>query len=251
VCKERRKRNRIGKLRKDDGSWVEGEEEKKRKTFIANYFLDLFRTRGDQVSQQILNAVEAKVTEPMNDSLLKDFTADEVRRALVNIGDLKAPGPDGMLAIFYKKFWDIIGDQIVMEVLGVLNGGPVPSEWNETTIVLIPKVNRPEQVKDLRPISLYNVLYKIVSKVLANRLKQILPEVISPAQSAFVPGRLISDNILVAYELTHFMKQKKKGKEGHAAVKLDMSKDYDQVEWPFLQAMMAKLGSEGAGLILL
>ena len=193
VCKERRKRNRIGKLRKDDGSWVEGEEEKK--TFIANYFLDLFRTRGDQVSQQILNAVEAKVTEPMNDSLLKDFTADEVRRALDNIGDLKTPGPDGMSAIFYKKFWDIIGDQIVMEVLGVLNGGPVPSEWNETTIVLIPKVNRPEQVKDLRPISLCNVLYKIVSKVLANRLKQILPEVISPAQSAFVPGRLISDNI--------------------------------------------------------
>jgi len=139
--------------------------------------------------------VEAKVTEPMNDSLLKDFTADEVRRALDNIGDLKAPGPDGMSVIFYKKFWDIIGDQIVMEVLGVLNGGPVPSEWNETTIVLIPKVNRPEQVKDLRPISLYNVLYKIVSKVLANRLKQIQPEVISPAQSAFVPGRLISDNI--------------------------------------------------------
>ena len=226
-------------------------ERRRKKTFVANYFLDLFRTRGDQVSQQILNAVEAKVTEPMNDSLLKDFTADEVRRALDNIGDLKAPGPDGMSAIFYKKFWDIIGDQIVMEVLGVLNGGPVPSEWNETTIVLIPKVNRPELVKDLRPISLCNVLYKIVSKVLANRLKQILPEVISPAQSAFVPGRLISDNILVAYELTHFMKQKKKGKEGHAVVKLDMSKAYGRVEWPFLQAMMAKLGSEGAGLILL
>ena len=88
--------------------------------------------------------MEAKVTEPMNDSLLKDFTADEVRQALDNIGDLKATGPDGMSAIFYKKFWDIIGDQIVMEVLGVLNGGPVPSEWNETTIVLIPKLNNPQ-----------------------------------------------------------------------------------------------------------
>ena len=127
-------------------------------------------------------------------------------------------------------------------MLGVLNGGPIPAGWNETTIVLIPKVKKPEQVKDLRPISLCNVLYKLVSKVLANRLKQILPEVISPAQSAFVPGRLISDNILVAYELTHCMRQKKKGKEGYAAVKLDMSKAYDRVEWSFLQAMMEKLG---------
>ena len=126
-------------------------------------------------------------------------------------------------------------------MLGVLNGGPIPAGWNETTIVLIPKVKKPEQVKDLRPISLCNVLYKLVSKVLANRLKQIFPKVISPAQSAFVSGRLISDNILVAYELTHCMRQKKKGKEGYAAVKLDMSKAYDRVEWSFLQAMMAKL----------
>ena len=101
---------------------------------MLTIFLDLFRTRGGQVSQQILNAVEAKVTEPMNDNLLKEFTVDEVRRALYNIGDLKASGPDGMPAIFYKNFWDIIGDQIVQEVLGVLNWGPIPSEWNETTL---------------------------------------------------------------------------------------------------------------------
>ena len=95
---------------------------------MLTIFLDLFRTRGGQVSQQILNAVEARVTEPMNDNLLKEFTANEVRRALDNIGDLKAPGPDGMPAIFYKNFWDIVGDQIVQEVLGVLNGGPIPPE---------------------------------------------------------------------------------------------------------------------------
>jgi hypothetical protein len=85
------------------------------------------------------------------------------------------------------------------------------------------------------------VLYKIVSKVLANRLKQILPEVISQSQSAFVLGRLISDNILIAYELTHYMRNKRKGK-GVAAIKLDMSKAYDRVEWSFLHDMMERLG---------
>jgi len=85
-------------------------------------------------------------------------------------------------------------------------------------------------------------MYKLVSKVLANRLKQVLPDVISPSQSAFVPGRLISDNILIAYEITHYMRRKKKGKTSYAAVKLDMSKAYDRVEWSFLKQMMVKLG---------
>ena len=118
----------------------------------------------------------------------------------------------------------------------------MPQGWNETTIVLIPKVQKPEQVKDLRLISLCNVLYKIISKVLSNRLKQVLLDVISPSQSAFVPGRLISDNMLIAYEMTHYMQKKKKGKEGFAAIKLDMSKAYDRVEWCFLQEMMRRLG---------
>ena len=100
------------------------------------------------------------------------------------IGDLKAPGHDGMLALFYKQFWELGGDRVVTEVLEVLSGGHMPEGWNDTIIVLIPNVAKPEQVKDLRPISLCNVLYKLVSKVLANRLKVILPEVITPSQSA-------------------------------------------------------------------
>lgn len=89
-------------------------------------------------------------------------------------------------------------------------------------------------MKDLRPIALCNVLYKIITKVLSNRLKEILPGIITENQSAFVPNRNITDNVLVAFELLHFMRQKKRGVEGEVALKLDVSKAYDRVNWGFL-----------------
>lgn len=96
-------------------------------------------------------------------------------------------------------------------------------------------------MSDFQPISLCNVIYKIISKVLANRLKQVLPHIISSTQSAFVSGRLVTDNALVACETLHTMRGQKKGKTGSLALKLDISKAYDRVEWVFLRAIMVKL----------
>lgn len=191
---------------------------------------------------ELIDKVEPRVTGAMRAVLDAEFTREEVKEALDYIGDLEVPGPDGMPSVVYKKHWHFMGDQIVDEVLAVLNGGPIPEGWNNTVVVLIPKVKNPSRIKDLRPISLCNVLYKFVSKVIANRLKVILPNIISENQSAFIPGRLITDNVLIAYELTHFLLNKKMGKEGYAGVKADMSKAYDRVEWNFLQAMLGKLG---------
>jgi hypothetical protein len=154
----------------------------------------------------------------------------------------KSPGPDDFSVGFFQKAWCNVGRKVTEAVLSFLNGGPFDAAINATNICLIPKVPSPESVKDYRPISLCNVVYKLISKVLANRMKFVLPHIISSEQSAFIPGRLITDNIIVAFETLHTMETRLKGRNGFMALKLDMSKAYDRLEWDFLEAMMRKLG---------
>ena len=166
----------------------------------------------------------------MQQTLSSEYILYEIEAAFFQMGPTKAPGPDGMNALFYQKFWHIVSDNVVSAILEFLNTGYMPPALNHTYIVLIPKIKNPIKVPDFRPISICNVIYKIITKVLANRLKQILPQIISPTQSAFVLGRLITNNVLVAYETLHTMHGKKKGKTGTFAMKLDISKAYDRVE---------------------
>ena len=112
---------------------------------------------------------------------------------------------------------------------------------NHTFIALILKVEGPASVNQFRPISLCNVIYKLISKILASRLKVMLPKFISPWQGAFVLGRLIQDNSIIAYEVINAMKNSK-GKQGYMALKMDMDKAYDRLEWSFLLKIMEKLG---------
>ena len=124
----------------------------------------------------------------------------------------------------------------------MLNSSILPHELNHTFLTLIPKIKSPRRVTNFRLISLTNVLHKLIAKVLANRLKNFLPHLISETQSAFLPGCLITDNILIAHETLHYMKSKRMGKMGLMALKLDMSKAYDRVEWSFLEKIMVKMG---------
>jgi hypothetical protein len=114
-------------------------------------------------------------------------------------------------------------------VLDVLNNGGDPSSYNSTYICLIPKTPSPSTPSDFRPISLCNVTLKIITKTIANRLKTILPDVISPNQSAFIQGRLITDNTLIASEIFHYLKNTNR-KTGYVGIKTDMAKACDKVE---------------------
>ena len=217
-CASQRKRtNEIKQLRSQDGAWVLEKEELG--GLVNNYFQNLFTTSNPVGVNQVVNLVDRVVTEDMNRWLMRDFEALEVRQALFQMLPTKAPGPDGMSAIFFQTYWNIVGHDFTSAILDFLNTGNMLGCVNFTHIVMIPKTKSLELITQFRPISMCNVIYKTISKVLANKLKSILPSIISESQSAFVPGRLISDNILVAFESLNYMKNKRKGKTTHMAAK--------------------------------
>jgi hypothetical protein len=174
----RKKRNFIKKLRDANGNMVEGTENLN--PLVSDYFTTLFSSEINRIDPDFLEKITPKVSDDMNERLIAQFTAEDVRKAVFSIGDLKALGPDGLHALFYKKFWNLVGTDITSAVLQAINDRVIPSGWNETIVVLIPKVENPEEVTQFWPISLCNVVYKIISKMLAARLKVILPEIISP-----------------------------------------------------------------------
>ncbi|KAL6227352.1 hypothetical protein ACLB2K_001311 [Fragaria x ananassa] len=182
------------------------------------------------------------VTSTMNEELTRVFTEEEVHRALKQMHPYKAPGPDGFSPIFYQRFWHLVGKDITKAVWCFMNSKDLMREVNETHVTLIPKVKDLEYITQLRPISLCNVIYKLGSKVLSNRLKPLLDLIIAPNQSAFVPGRQIADNSLLAFEVSHHLKRLYNSAHGFEALKLDMSKAYDRVEWVFLERVMQNMG---------
>ena len=208
---------------------------------MVNYFTQIYNSTNPYNFGSILEAVKTFVTADMNTRLSQEFKDDEVVLALHQMYPTKSPGLDDMPALFYLKFWHIVGPKVTKAVLEILNSGHMLRKINYTYIALIPKKGEPKKVTDFRPISLCNVIYKLVSKVIATQLKTILPLVISESQSAFVPGRQITDNVIVAFEVMHHLNRKNKGKMGQMALKLDVSKAYDRVEWPFVKAIMQKM----------
>ena len=234
----RKKVNRILSLEDDVGNKVTSDHGLK--DVARNYFVNIFQQDSDFSS--VLDVINPSISDNDNDLLTTPFTKAEFRDATFSMHPDKCSGPDGYNPGFYQHFWTLCGDDIFKDCCAWLTAGHFPSDLNITNIALIPKGSMQVSMKDWRPIALCNVLYKIISKILANRLKTVLPQCISDNQSAFVPGRSILDNAMVAIEVLHFMKAKTRGEDRHVALKLDISKAYDRMDWNYVMAVLHKLG---------
>ncbi|XP_057425675.1 uncharacterized protein LOC130719041 [Lotus japonicus] len=184
---QRRKRNLIEEIKDDQGRSFEKNVDIAR--VLQKYFEDIFTSSNPSGVDEVATLVGGRVTEAHRRILSTPFTRDEVEEALFQMHPIKAPGLDGFPALFYQKFWNIVGDDVTDFCLQVLRGEASPE-----------------------------------------------------AQSAFVPGRLITDNALLAFECFHYMKKRVTGRQGMMALKLDMSKAYDRVEWPFLKSILTHMG---------
>ena len=178
-------RNRIHALKNTDGELVV--IKKRLEEMTNNFYQGLFTAQADLEPDLVCQHVPRKVSEAMCDFVEQPFLPEEVEMALFQMGPSKAPGPDGFTAGFFQRHWALVKDSVLSAVLGFLNRGEMSNEVNKTVLVLIPKVTNPQELTQFRPISLCNVLYKICSKAMANRLRGVLDDIISEEQSAWPP----------------------------------------------------------------
>ncbi|XP_074327890.1 uncharacterized protein LOC141665806 [Apium graveolens] len=196
----RRKTNHIPFLENDRGSQVNDNDGMC--SIVRDYFLDVFRN-GQSNSSYYGTKEDSCITNAYNQMLVADLTFQEFTTAVKQMHPDKSSGPIGLNPAFFQQFWHVLGNEVFMGCRDWLRNSSFPANLNDTN-------------------------------VLANRLKRILPHIITENQAAFMPGRSINDNVMIAFEVIHHMKKSVRGSEGDAALKLDISKAYDRVKWMML-----------------
>ncbi|XP_075497741.1 uncharacterized protein LOC142534974 [Primulina tabacum] len=236
LLKSRSNKATIDKIELEDGSLTS--DELKIENEIIGYYNKLYKKSGGDGSG--LDGVEWRpVTLMKAEQLERPFSEEEIRGAVLECDGAKAPGPDGFTLAFYQKSWDTIKDDLLKVFGEFYDDGIVNGKTNETYICLIPKKKDATKIKDFRPISLITNLYKILAKVLTNRLKKVMSKTVAENQCAFIRGRQITDCCLIANEVVEeYRRKKKKG----WILKVDLEKTYDNVDWRFLDFVLLKKG---------
>lgn len=238
--KERINKGRIESIEDMDGNRFYGEQ-------VSEQFVAHFKNvLGNSKEVDPINEPDQLFTRKINPAsaeyMVRPITDDEIRAALFDIDDEKAPGPDGYSSKFFKSAWSIIGPDMCKAIKEYFTNGKLLKEVNATVIALVPKVQNPNKVSEFRPIACCNVTYKCISKVITNRIKGVLDMIVDENQSAFIPGRQISDNILLTQELMRNYHRKNGNGPAKCAFKIDIQKAYDSVEWSFLRSCLGHFG---------
>ncbi|KAK1316673.1 hypothetical protein QJS10_CPA05g01847 [Acorus calamus] len=234
----RKSRNSISTLKSNDGLLISDHSSIKR--HIVEYYTALLnRESGIAIAEFNF---PSKVTEEQNIVLTSTVTIEELRAAVFSQKPLSSPGPDGFPARFYQKYWDLINQDLLLAVQHFMINRHLLKQVSHSFITLIPKTANADSLDHFRPISLCNSLYKIITKVLASRLQQILSGLVSGHQTAFIKGRSIHHNILLAHELISYI-----NKDGpyRACIKVDLRKAFDSVRWPYLIKVLQGPKTEG------
>ncbi|GLT49358.1 hypothetical protein SLA2020_229210 [Shorea laevis] len=230
----RRARNCITALKISD-SWVT--DPTSLKTHVRDFFVELFSRKETRATSNNYSCFQPRMSDTDNASLLLPISMEEVKVALFSMKGLKSPGPDGIQPIFYQKHWEAVSGTLHSFINKSFSDGFFEPTLLQAHTVLIPKGDSPDMIQKFRPICLLNVAYKILSKVIVNRLRPHLQNLIGPLQSSFLAGRSTTDNIILVQEAIHSMRRLK-GKKGALAFKIDLHKAFDSVDWTFLREVL-------------
>lgn len=230
----RRRRNAITRLKLIGEDWCT--DLKILKSTARDFFVQLYTMEpcspcnlSDWAFHRLTHSDRHWLNRPISDS--------EIYDAVFQMGALKASGPDDFPPGFFQQYWHIVGNTIIRAVRDMFDTSRLSGRLNASLICLIPKGKAPDRLSQFRPISLCNVLVKVVSKILANRLKPLMAKLTGLFQASFIPGRSLVDNVIVAQELIHSL-QKKTNRKGGFVLKVNLEKAYDRVHWPFLQEVL-------------
>eukprot|EP00253_Pinus_taeda_P006750 PITA_06750 len=237
---DHRSSNRILELKNDTGEILKNHNEIS--ALLSDHFKSIAQEphiNRKEAIKELTEAIPKIITADQNWSLCRKISLEETEETIKNMPNDKAPGPDGFTINFYKACWNTVKQDVWEAVEDSIRSGTILKSLNSTFIALIPKTEEAKTPDKFRPIALCNVIYKIISKVIANRLKMILPGIISEEQSGYVEGRQIFDNILLAQEMIHSLHSRK---VVGMLTQLDLSKSYDKVSWEYLEAVLKAFG---------